>query len=229
MRTSQIGTLTAAFFGAGIGVVFALSQMSRQPAVPPAAEPPYRPVSQQVAAPTTAPSVVADPTPDPEAPPSPADLALGVDTAPTTAPHEPTAALEDLEPTTALPDPLDPANRALAPTRALIMKDAQWCARGMPDRCVRVARFYEEGTGVRRDPDRALKFLKLAVEMYATRCRQRDARSCYKLSRLYDRGRGVPRNPKVGAALVERTRELCRSNQSAFCDAPDAPDAVRIR
>ncbi len=196
-------TLLAVAVGAIAGGTLALASTRATP--PATAERPFRSAVEIARAVEQAPAPAA---------PSALDTPL--------APLEPIA--DGARPSTATPDP---AAIALGASLELIRKDEQSCARGAADRCLRAARFYEEGDGVSPDADRALGYLRRAVVLYAEECRERNARSCYSLSVLYERGRGVPPDQATAKALVERTRELCRANQSAFCDAADAPPAVR--
>ena len=215
MQTPRLATVLAVGVGAVIGVGLALSGSPGQRRATPSAEPPFRPIVQAPAQ-RSAPG-------HPEPPGAPdASVATGPRVAPpaSSAQPEPT-------PTGTAAAPPDPAAIALAPSAELIRRDEKACARGVADRCARAARFYEEGKGVRPDPKRALTYLRLAVKLYAEDCRERNARACYSLSRMYQLGRGVPPDVETSKALVRRARDICEAEQSAFCDAPDAPEALR--
>lgn len=219
-------TVLAVASGALVGGALALASTRGSP--PPAAERPFRPVAEAVGS-RRAPEDPAAATPAPRPPPETTGAVEDAGASGPSAPADASPRTEGKEIRARSPadDGPDPASIALGASLDLIRKDEQSCARGAADRCLRAARFYEEGDGVPRDAARALGYLRRAVVLYAEECRERNARSCYSLSVLYERGRGVPPDATTASALVDRARELCRANQSAFCDAADAPPAVR--
>ncbi len=145
----------------------------------------------------------------PEAPPS-ASLPLRAD-APTAWPASEVARTAKL-PSALAPTPLKQPPQAVKTRPALSPGDVAQaelrCARGAPEPCLDVGRYYAEQGG--QEP-KALTFRRRALVLYAEACQRREAPACRQLSQLYEHGVGVSRDANTAAALLQRYLELCAS------------------
>ncbi len=83
--------------------------------------------------------------------------------------------------------------------------------------CILAARAYEGGTAGVTDAAKAEKYRKIALTLWISQCDHNSSASCATLADMYRAGRGVPQNEKTAAALLTRTRELCRYNDTPAC------------
>ncbi len=91
------------------------------------------------------------------------------------------------------------------------------CDQKDPPSCILAARAYEGATAGVTDAQKAEKYRKIALTLWISQCDHNSAASCATLAEMYRAGRGVPQNEKTAAALIVRTRELCRYNDAPAC------------
>jgi TPR repeat protein len=83
--------------------------------------------------------------------------------------------------------------------------------------CILAARAYESGSAAPSDPEKAVKYRKIALTLWISQCDHNSAGACAILADMYRAGRGVPQNVKNADALIVRTRELCHYNDAPVC------------
>jgi hypothetical protein len=83
--------------------------------------------------------------------------------------------------------------------------------------CIVAARGYETGSAGRSNPEKAVKYRKIALTLWISQCDHNSAPACATLADMYRAGRGVPQSDKNADALVTRTRELCHYNDAPVC------------
>ena len=96
------------------------------------------------------------------------------------------------------------------------------CAQGDAAQCFAAAKSYS--TKVPADRRRAHLHHRLGVQRYAERCRDRLPEACLDLARLYAHGYAVEQNTVTSRALVKRSKELCATIKSSFCEGLLAVD-----
>lgn len=86
------------------------------------------------------------------------------------------------------------------------------CYQKTPEACRRAADAYEAGRIVPRDAERARNYRKVELTQLVRACERDSPNACLVLAERYQSGDGVARSARQAAALVDRTRTLCRRN-----------------
>ena len=125
-----------------------------------------------------------------------------------------------------VPAPAPAASDSTPPpdTKEALLRAEMHCDQKDAAACILAARGYETGSAGASDPDKAVKYRKIALTLWISQCDHNSAAACATLSDMYRAGRGVPQNEKNADALVTRTRELCHYNDAPVChELPPAP------
>ena len=96
----------------------------------------------------------------------------------------------------------------------------QACDGGEPRGCSTLAELYRNGSGVPKDPARALNLQHRA-------CDGEEMLGCYSLGEMYQAGEGVPRDTALARAFFEKSCEAGGLG-CARVDAPPEPGAERV-
>jgi TPR repeat protein len=116
------------------------------------------------------------------------------------------------------------AESAPLPTTAhALLREEMHCDQKVADACIVAARGYESGSAGAADPEKAVKYRKIAITLWISQCDHNSALACATLADMYRVGRGVPQNDRNADALVARTRELCHYHSVPVCSALPNP------
>jgi TPR repeat protein len=91
------------------------------------------------------------------------------------------------------------------------------CDQRRAESCIVAARSYETGSAGPTDPEKAIKYRRIALTVWISQCDHNSALACATLSIMYRAGSGVPESSRNADALLARARELCRFNDAPVC------------
>jgi TPR repeat protein len=108
-------------------------------------------------------------------------------------------------------------------TKEALLRAEMHCDQKDATACVLAARGYELGSAGATDPEKAVKYRKIALTLWISQCDHNSASACATLADMYRVGNGVPQNNRNADALLARTRELCHYNDAPVCHELPSP------
>jgi hypothetical protein len=105
----------------------------------------------------------------------------------------------------------------LPTTEKALLRAEMQCDQKRAVSCIVAARSYETGSAGPTDPEKALKYRRIALTVWISQCDHNSAQACATLSIMYRVGSGVPESSRNADALLARARELCRFNDAPVC------------
>jgi len=120
--------------------------------------------------------------------------------------------------------PVSSADSTPAPdTKEALLRAEMHCDQKDASACIHAARGYELGSAGTSDPEKAVKYRKIALTLWISQCDHNSASACATLAEMYRVGRGVPQSDRNADALLARTRELCHYNDAPVCHELPSP------
>lgn len=105
----------------------------------------------------------------------------------------------------------------LPTTKEALLRAEMHCDQRQAAACIVAARSYEASDLVAPNPEKSVKYRRIALTAWINQCDHNSASACATLATMYRAGSGVPQSERNAAALVARARELCRFNDSPAC------------